>query len=105
MEIAYMFNMSSASESQQSSNPSQYLIPHNRSASLYLNVGIACAFISLFVVPEILGSAAVILGAYVWRLDCNESRNRGVLLIIFALVAMFIGLFYTSFFALFDILP
>jgi membrane-bound ClpP family serine protease len=59
----------------------------------------------LFAVPEIFGSAAIILGAYVWRLEYGENRNRGLLLIILALIAMLVGLYYTSFFALYDILP
>jgi len=38
-------------------------------------LGVASAILSLFAVPEIFGSAAIILGAYVWR---KEQGNRGM---------------------------
>jgi hypothetical membrane protein len=57
------------------------------------------------VLPEIFGSAAIILGAYAWRIECAENRNRGLLLIIFGIVAMLVGIYYTSYFGLYNILP
>jgi membrane-bound ClpP family serine protease len=101
-----MSNVSSVPESPQSPvNPSSYSLPQKRSATLYFNIGIFSAIVSLFVVPEIFGSAAIILGAYAWRNECAENRNRGLLLIIFGIVAMLVGIYYTSYFGLYNILP
>ena len=101
-----MSNVSSATESPQlPMNQLPSSIPQKRSAALYFNVGILCAIISLLVIPEIFGSAAIILGAYVWRMERDENRSRGLILIILGIVAMLVGLFYTSYFALYDILP
>ena len=86
-------------------NPSSYSMPQMRSASLYYNIGILCVIVSLIVLPEIFGSAAIILGAYVWRMERDENRNRGLLLIILGIVAMLVGIYYTSYFGLYDILP
>jgi membrane-bound ClpP family serine protease len=71
----------------------------------YVYSGIMCAIVAIFVVPEIFGSAAIILGAYAWRLDCDESRNRGLWVIVIGIVAMLVGIYYTSFFGLYNILP
>jgi membrane-bound ClpP family serine protease len=57
------------------------------------------------VLPEIFGSAAIILGAYAWRMERDENRNRGLLLIILGIVAMLVGIYYTSYFGLYNILP
>jgi len=101
-----MSNVSSVPESPRSPvNPSSYSLPQKRSATLYFNIGIFSAIVSLFVVPEIFGSAAIILGAYAWRIECAENRNRGLLLIIFGIVAMLVGIYYTSYFGLYNILP
>jgi membrane-bound ClpP family serine protease len=86
-------------------NTSSYSLPRKQNLGLYFNIGIFCAFISLVVVPEIFGSAAIILGAYVWRMERDENRNRGLVLIIFGIIAMLVGIYYTSYFALYDILP
>ncbi len=97
---------SSFPESPQSPiNQSSYSLRQKRNTSLYFNLGILCAFISLLVVPEIFGSAAIILGAYTWRMERDENRNRGLVLIIVGIVAMLVGIYYTSYFALYDILP
>jgi membrane-bound ClpP family serine protease len=87
-----------------SSNASPYM-PQKRSSSLYFNIGALSGIISLFVLPEIFGSVAIILGAYTWRLEGSENRNRGLALIIFGIVAMLVGIYYTAFFGLFTILP
>jgi membrane-bound ClpP family serine protease len=80
-------------------------MPQKRNVSLFFNVGVFCAFISLFLVPEIFGSAAIILGAYIWKLESTENRNRGLFLIVFGIIAMFVGLYYTSYFTIYEILP
>ena len=68
-------------------------------------MGGLCAVISLFVLPEVFGAIAVVLGAYVWRLDCGESNNRGVWVVVLSVVFMLVGLYYTSFTAVGDFLP
>jgi hypothetical protein len=68
-------------------------------------VGGLCAVISLFVLPEVFGAIAAVLGAYVWRLDCGESNNRGVWVVVLGVVFMLVGIYYTSLFGLYSILP
>ncbi len=65
-------------------------------------VGFACAFLALLIVPEIFGSVAVLLGAYVWR---EERRRRGLWLVVLGLVCLMIGVYLTSYFELGDLLP
>jgi len=65
-------------------------------------LGVASAILSLFAVPEIFGSAAIILGAYVWR---KEQGNRGIGIVVFGIICMLVGLFFTAFFALVDLVP
>jgi membrane-bound ClpP family serine protease len=65
-------------------------------------LGVVSAILGLFVLPEVLGSAAIILGAYTWR---KEQGNRGIGIVIFGIICMLVGLYYTAFFALYDILP
>ena len=91
--------------SQSPTNPQSYASPQKRDVKLFCSAGIFCVIVSLFVVPEIFGSVAIILGAYTWRLDYSEKSRRGLILMIFALVAMFVGIYYTSFLGLFQILP
>jgi len=101
-----MSNVDSVTESPQSPvNQPLNLIRQKRSAALYFNLGILCAIISLIAIPEIFGSAAIILGAYAWRIERDENRNRGFLLIILGIVAMLAGIYYTSYFGLYNILP
>jgi hypothetical protein len=101
-----MSNVSSVADSPQSPvNQPSYSIWQKRSAALYFNVGISCAIISLFVIPEIFGSAAIVLGAYAWRMERDEKRNRGLLVIILGIVAMLVGIYYTSYFGLYNIIP
>jgi hypothetical protein len=38
-------------------------------------MGFIGAVLSLFIIPEIFGSATIILGAYTWR---KEKRNLGI---------------------------
>ena len=76
-----------------------------RRTSLYFNLGVISAFVSLFVIPELFGSVAIVLGAYTWRLESGENKNRGLVLIIFGIVTMLIGIYYTSLFGIYNILP
>ena len=98
----YVFHLNSFPQSPANSSLSR---SQNRRASLYFEVGLICAFASLFVVPEILGSVAIILGAYTWRLESGENKSRGLFLIILGIIAMLVGIYYTSLFGIYNILP
>ena len=74
-------------------------------SGLYANIGLLCAFIALWVLPEIFGTAAAILGAYAFRMDCNTTSNRGIFAVIVGVIFMLVGIYYTSFFGLYNILP
>ena len=101
-----MSDVNSVPESPQPpTNPQSYATLQKRGPALYFNLGVLCAVIGLFVLPEIFGSAAIILGAYAWRLERDENRNLGLILIILGIVAMLVGIYYTSYFGLYDILP
>jgi hypothetical protein len=69
------------------------------------NLGLISAIISLLILPEIFGSVAILLGAYVWRMEGPNSRNLGLVVIIAGIVCMLVGLYYTSYFGLYNILP
>lgn len=69
---------------------------------LYSSIGILCAFLSLLIVPELFGTAAIILEAYMWK---HEQGNRGLVLIILGVICMLIGIYFTSYFALIDLIP
>jgi len=97
-----MINLNSVPETQTNTSP---YFSKKRSSSLYYNLGVICAIASLIILPEILGSVAIILGAYTWRLEVGENRNRGLLLIIFGIITMLVGIYYTAFYGLFNILP
>ena len=100
-----MSNINSFPESPQPANQSPYMGLKTRSASTYYYIGAVCAFVSLIVIPEIFGSVAIVMGAYCWRLECGQNRNRGIYVIVLSLIAMFVGLYYTSYFSLYNILP
>lgn len=97
-----MFNLNSFSQSPANTSP---YMPQKRRATLYFDLGLIFAFGSLLVFPEIFGSAAIILGAYTWRLESGENKNRGLLLVIFGIITMLVGIYYTSFFGIYNILP
>ncbi len=102
----FISNINLASEwPPQSANPPSSLPIQRKTPTLYFNIGILCAIISLIVFPEIFGSAAIILGAYVWRMEHEENRNRGIMLTIIGIIAMLAGIYYTSYFGLYSILP
>jgi hypothetical protein len=69
---------------------------------IYAILGIVSAFLSLLIVPEIFGSVAIILGAYAWK---REQGRRGLFIIIFGIVCMLVGIYFTSYFALIDLVP
>jgi ketosteroid isomerase-like protein len=65
-------------------------------------LGFISAVLSLFIIPEVFGSMAIVLGAYEWR---REQGNRGIIIVILGIICMLVGLFFTAYFALVDLLP
>lgn len=57
-------------------------------------VGFVCAALGLFIFPKILGSAAIILGAYTWR---RRQGNLGIIIVIVGILCMIIGIEVTAF--------
>jgi len=70
----------------------------------YANWGFLCATTSLIILPEIFGSMAIILGAYAWKLEPGDSKH-GRNIMILGIICMLVGLYFTSFFALYDLVP
>jgi hypothetical protein len=97
-----VFILNSVSQSSENKSPQ---LPQKRRGSLFFGLGLICAFISLLVIPEIFGSVAIILGAYVWKLESGENRSRGLLVVVIGIVAMLMGIYYTSIFGIYNILP
>ena len=65
-------------------------------------LGSICAALSLFVVPEVFGSLAIVLGAYTWKM---EAGSRGLMILVLGIVFMLVGIYFTSSFALIDLVP
>jgi hypothetical protein len=68
----------------------------------YAIFGYVSAVLSLFFIPEIFGPAAILLGAYLWRM---ERGSRGLNIVILGIVCMLIGIYFTALFALIDLVP
>lgn len=64
--------------------------------------GFISAVLSLFIFPEIFGSAAIVLGAHTWR---REHGNRGIIIVILGIICMLIGIYFTAYPALVDLIP
>lgn len=63
-------------------------------------LGFISAVLSLLIVPEIFGSVAIILGAYIWRRERDDSQNLGLTIVILGIICMLVGLYFTSYFEL-----
>jgi hypothetical protein len=72
-------------------------------AGTWFFLGLLCSFLSVVVVPEIFGSTAIILGAYVWKTE--PGRSRGLIVLVMGILFMLIGIYFTSYFALIDLYP
>jgi hypothetical protein len=68
-----------------------------------VSFGLLCAFLSLIIIPEIFGSVAIFFGAYVWRMERDDSRNRGLMVLMLGIIFMIIGIYFTSYFTLGDL--
>jgi len=60
----------------------------------YATYGIITALLGLFILPELLCSIAIILGAYTWKM---EEGNRGVYVLVLGIICMIIGIYLTAF--------
>jgi hypothetical protein len=76
--------------------------PAGSSTRKFAILGVFSAMLGLLVVPEVFGSAAIILGAYMWR---KEQGNRGIGIVIFGIICMLVGVYFTAFPRLYDLLP
>jgi len=61
----------------------------------YFILGIGGAAVGLFILPELLDSLAIVVGAYVWRREAGEG-NRGLGVVILGILCMLVGLYFTS---------
>ena len=91
------------SQSSGSAPPGQFpqLPMGPRSVTRSMGMAVACAFIGLFIFPEILASAGIILGAYSWK---KQEGNSGLYIMIFAIACLLIGMYFTAF-VLADLVP
>jgi membrane-bound ClpP family serine protease len=65
-------------------------------------LGFISAVLSLFIMPEVFGSVAIILGAYTWK---REQGNRGITIVILGIICMIVGIEVTAPFWLGGLLP
>lgn len=72
---------------------------------MFVIMGIFCAFVALFILPEIFGSAAIILGAYAWKKEGDRPLRSGLYVIILGILCMLVGIYFTSYFGLYNFLP
>jgi hypothetical protein len=106
-DAIYCSKCGSVLQSQQSItplSPSSYP-PVRGTIRTYAILGFISAFLGLLVVPEIFGSVAIILGAYTWRRERDGSQNMGLIVLVLGIICMMVGIYYTSYFSLGDILP
>jgi hypothetical protein len=73
-----------------------------RPRKTYGVIGILSALFSLIFLAEAFGSAAIILGAYQWKID--ENSNFGLMVIIIGILAMFVGVYFTAYPDVIDLL-
>ncbi len=84
-----------SSSSQSTPSPSSPSYPPARDRTrTYAIVGFISAIVSLFILPEIFGSVAIVLGAYAWR---RERGNLGIILVIVGILCMIVGIEATTF--------
>jgi len=84
--------------------PTSPYSPTTGGAARYASFGMLSAVIALFILPEIFGSAAIVLGAYSWKTDTTTSR-RGLFVIVLGIICTLLGIYFLSYFALIDLVP
>jgi ketosteroid isomerase-like protein len=55
--------------------------------------GFISAVLSLFILPEVFGSVAIVLGAYTWK---REQGKRGIIIVILGIICMIMGIEVTA---------
>jgi membrane-bound ClpP family serine protease len=56
-------------------------------------------------VPEVFGTVAIVLGAYMWRMERDDSENLGLTVLIVGIICMLAGIYFTAIFVLMNLLP
>lgn len=97
-DATFCNNCGSALRSQQPIAPPSYP-PARDMTRRYVNFGYISAILSLLIMPEIFGTVTIVLGFYTRR---REGGNR---LIVLGIIFMIVGLFFTAYFSLLDLLP
>lgn len=88
---------------QSTSPPSAPSYPPARDMTrTYAILGFISAVLSLLIVPELFGSAAIVLGAYTWR---KKQGNLGLIVLILGIICMIVGIEVTAPFWLGGLLP
>lgn len=67
-------------------------------------MGFIGAVLSLFIIPEIFGSAVIILGAYTWRKEKGKRKSWNIIVIL-GIIFMIVGIEFTAYLILIDLLP
>jgi ribosomal protein S27AE len=78
----------------QSTSPPSYPPARDMTRS-YVTFGILSAIVSLFIMPEIFGLAATVLGAYAWKNDRSDS-NRGLFVVVLGIICLIVGIEITA---------
>jgi hypothetical protein len=92
--------VSLSGDSSSSEQSSSYSVTP-RGMGSHMGLAVACAFVGLFIFPEIFDSIAIILGAQAWK---KQKGNAGLYVVIFGIACMLIGLYFTAF-VLYDLVP
>lgn len=71
--------------------------PQRDSTKILITLGYVFSAISLFIMPEIFGTIAVVLGVNI------RKRGRGNTILILGSICLLLGLFVTAAFSLFDL--
>jgi hypothetical protein len=94
-----------ARKSQSTSPPSAPSYPPAKNVTRkFAILGFISAILSLLIVPEVFGSAAIVLGAYTWKREIGGS-NRGLFIVVLGIICMIVGIEITAPFWLGGLLP
>jgi hypothetical protein len=78
--------------------------PTRYTESRYAIYGYISAVLGMFIFPEILCSAAILIGAYTYKSEPSGS-NRGLLVVVVGIICLLIGIYYTAYATVGDFLP
>jgi ketosteroid isomerase-like protein len=86
--------VASSSPQSATSQPSPSNPPSRERIRTHAILGFISAVLSLFILPEIFGSVAIVLGAYMWR---TRQGHLGIILVILGILCMITGIEFTAF--------